>query len=752
MERRFIAQDGMDFTPEDINNIESFVERSLDHIVFDGLGGRARYAGFATGKTGNLTIEAQPGRLYTGGEVYVREDAFQHDFTPQLPVATRKICTLYTSKSIGSSEAAPREFLIDVENETTEPRVVSTEQHRVARLQVAQGVEAADPSPPPLGTGAIAVAHVALTTLGVETVTMVEDNRLISADGLLSRVIANEEFRGQIAPQVKSLAADISSLREGQEALVGTEDYARTLLRLADVEAAAGVPTDAVDSFSDLLLDESGSDPDFSGYDARVEEGIRLPIDAETLTALSLKNPLDANAHLTPNGALLPSFDNDLRFSTGAATGEVQVNAYSYQNHAIVQKKAARIRWRHGPFRARSSAFTFLRGGRVDLLARIFSKHGEDLTASGTGLDRLLRKHRALRRPVHWFDKSEYTYWDQVTEDDTVPGFQVAETFLQANDMWLSAIGLTFTKLAAAGQVTVAICETVDGRPDLDAVIGQVTMDRGDLTVEGETIVPFEPTFLQGGKRYALVLITAADHFIGTVAGSQFPAGTFFYVLDGQYQQGDATRDIAFNLYACRFRAARAEIPLAEIQLVGGVADIDILAEAIEPGSCRITYEVQIAGIWHPLTEGDSSPLTPLGGLVALLPLRVVMTGTPDVMPMLQLTGSQLRASRPKNAFTWVGDVRTLPAPSDDITVRWRLESFADADHTFTPTILTGGSFDTEESADSTTDIELEDGSIERVAVFDLGGAVSAFRPKGVGTVASVLAPFHVGQRRDYAV
>ena len=751
MEKRFIAQEGMDFTPGDLNAIQSFAEVTFDHLGLDALGGRARFAGFATAQTGNAATQTAIGRLFTGGKIYPRDTVFAHDFTALLPVATRKICTIYCYADQADGAAVEREFLIDVENETTEPRAVSVERHRVARLQVAQGVEGPNPAAPPLGEGALAIAHVTLTVLGIESVAMIAANRLTSVDDLLTRVVANEEFRGAIGSQVKSISSDIAALADGQKARVTNEQYARTLSRVAYLEARIDVPEQAVDSYTDLLLDEEGSDPAFAGYDAQVVEGIRFPEAAATVQQLALQNPLDAAAHLTPNGALLPAFDRELRFSNGKVTGEQQLNAYTYQNHDLVKKEAGRLRLRHGPFLRLASTYGFLKAGKVDLLSTVFAREGENYLFDAELRDRLERRHVLLRRPFFWLDKVEEPYWEQVTTEVQVPGYQVAETFLQGNDMWLSAIGLTFTKLAAAGSVDVAICECVDGRPDPAAVIARTTVDHADLTTEGETLVAFQPTFLQGGKRYGIVILTAAAHFIGTVEGDKFPNGTFFYWLDGQYQQGDATKDIALTLYACRFRAARSEIRLGDVLLAGGIADLDLLTEAIEPGATRLALQVQVAGIWRTLGEGDT-PITPGGNAENLLPLRVVFSGTADVQPMLQLTGSQLRASRPKPALTWISAIRELPgAGSSDIVATFRLENYAEADHDFTVTLLHGAGFATVTAATSVTDTMEEDGAILRTVVFTLGADITEFRLKAVGALTSVLAPFHVATRRDYA-
>jgi hypothetical protein len=752
MERRVNFYQGQDNSPDDYNNLQGFVSDSLDHIVGDGVTALRRYAGFETAADGALTIATAIGRLYSQGKVYVTDGVFNYDFTASLPVGTRKICTIVTWPEEVDTGAVAREFLIDAETGATEPQVVSMEHTRIARIGVVQGAEAPDPAKPVLDSNVTAIAYVTLSTGGIESVAMVEENKLDSVQSVADRVDDLERFEADIGPQVVSLGADIAALTEGQKELVGVEQYGRVLDRLAVIESKTGVPDAAVDSFADFLLDESGTDSAFAGYDAKVEEGIRFPAAASATSALTLRNPLDPAAKLT-GGVLMPAYDRAQRFSTGKPTGEVKVSGYSYATHAMTQKTMARLRVRHGPARLLSSVSSFYKTSLFDIANDVFAKAGEIFVTDAKLRQVGRREHIFRRANFHWADVVEVPYWEQSTVESEVQGTQVVETFLQSNDMVLDAVGLTFTRLAADGAVTIAICETDHGLANLDKVVSKTTVDRADLSTEGETVIPVQPVFLTGGVRYALVIITAADHYLGTVDGSVYPQGTFFYVLDGAYQQGDGTKDIAFSLYAAKFRQARAILELGEVTLAGGIADIDILSQAVVPGSCDLTFFVQIGATWYPLAEVATSALAQGGVMQNLLPLRVVMTGTPDVMPMLTLTGSQVVVSRPKLALNYVSAIRNLPgAGSTQIRATFRLEGFDAAHHTLTPKLLTGAGYATETAASSTTDVVQADGSIERTAVYNLGAAVTSYRHKLAATSDSELIPFHVAARRDYAL
>ncbi|MFA7597017.1 MAG: hypothetical protein WCY92_11745 [Novosphingobium sp.] len=750
MESKVIFHQDIDADPEDFNNLQTFAQRSLDHIVGDAITVDRKFAGFAAAATSVTEITVQAGRLYSAGKVYDRASVFTKDFTTSLPVVGRKIVSVVVFGQEVDTDIRPREFLINEETNESEPQNTAMERARLAGIDTIAGEESADPLAPLVGAGYLEVARVELTPAGIASVTAIAGNKLVSSGALDGRATELENFRSRIAPQVQSLAADLAALTAGQAGVVTLDMYGRTLGRMAVLEAKSDIPQTAVDSAADFLLDASGSDFAFAGSNVKVEEGIRFADDAADIVQLQIYNALNPAAKVV-NGMLFPAYTETARMRVGPPTGEVAVSTYTYSTHELVQKTISRTRIRYGRTRLLSSSIVWLKSGIYDAARLIFRRANEDWEIPSKYWGRGVQHHIFRRQTSYWVDTYEEPYWEEVTTDHEVNGTQVAETFLNANDMWLSSIGLHFTSLAADGAVTVALCETDRGLPLLDKAVARVTVDRENLAI-GEVKVPIGPVFLTGGQRYAIVVITAGGHRLGTVAGVQFPEGTFFYVLDGAYQQGDASRDLAFTLYACQFAASRAVIDLNPLSLAGGIADIDILAPAIVPGATQLSYEIQIGGVWYPLESADDLPLGAGGAIPPLLAFRAVFTGTPDVMPAVSLTGSQVMLSRAKTALTHISAIRTLPAGSDTIRVTLRLENFDDDDHDCACVLLTGGGYGTTESPDAVVDVEVDGGAIERTFSFDLGGDVTSYRIKTTGAIASPLNPFHVALRKDWAI
>jgi hypothetical protein len=755
MESRFIFQDAMDIDPADFNTVQDYTQQSFDHIVADAITSDRKYAEFTVTQVGATSINVAPGRFYSGGKVYNRDTAFTADFATNLPVATKRIVTIAVYASEVDTDAVPREFLLNEDTGASEPRVVAVEHARVANINAVLGVESADPTPQLLDAAVMAIAQILLTPAGIASITMVTDNLLDSAQSLAERVGDLEKFEATAAPQIVSLGSDLAALKVGASGNVTQEVYGRMLARVAVLESNAGIPATAQDSDADFFLDASKSDLTFSGSNCSVEEGIRFADNAVANSELQLLNPLDTGASLR-NGLLLPAYDRTLRLNSGPKASDTQISAYTYTTHEMVQKTMTRTRVRYGPEFTVCSNSAWWQSGQYNYNQQTFAKDGETFNVDAYvvgGYNNMGAGHDLVRLQEYWYDTVEEIYWADVQVQQAVPGAQVAQTFLNANDMWLDAVGLTFTKLAQTGGITLALCEVDRGMPDLQNVISFTSVDRSSLVLNAETVIPIQPVFLSGGKRYAIVVITPADHWIATTQGANFPGGTFFYVLDGAYQQGDGTRDVCFSLYAAKFRASRAIIQMQPLSLAGGIAAIDILAPSIVPDSANLTYEIQVNGQWIAVAAAQDGAVLGAGGSIPpLLPLRAIFTGTQDVMPCVTLTGSRARVSCPKTALTHISKVRTLPGSSTSIRVIERLEAFNAAHHTAAAKLLTGASYGTVVTPSSTVDVTNDDGTIERTSLFNLGAAVSTYRIRTDATTDSALNTFHFGWRKDYAL
>src|SRR5690606_1758320 len=120
--------------------------------------------------------------------------------------------------------------------------------------------------------------------------------------------------------------------------------------------------------------------------------------------------------------------------------------------------------------------------------------------------------------------------------------------------------------------------------------------------------------------------------------------------------------------------------------LSGGILNIDIQAPMVVPESCDLTFEIQVGGQWHPLSESDDGT-TPLNTLPPLVPLRAVFTGTTTVMPGINLNESYLNYWRPRTVLKHISKEYTLASTADTIHVMAVLENYDEDAHDLDCTI-----------------------------------------------------------------
>jgi hypothetical protein len=751
MERKVLFHDGQDVGPDDFNNVQDFAQTSIDHVVGDAVTPKARYAGFTASKSGPTTITVAAGRLYSGGKVYARNDVYTNDFVTALPVAGKKIVSLVVWGTETDTNVQPREFLINEETRQTEARPVPLEHARLANINVVVGQEAPDPVPPLIDVGITEVARIVLSPLGVESITMLTDTALPQLENVEDRVEDLEGFRKDVEPRVSTIASDIAKLANSIKGLSNQGLVTRIAYDVARLKEVAGIPDERIDYASDhfLTLDETNTtDPTLL---ALVQEGIRFAPENEGLAQLQVFDPLNPR-QVIAGGILLPAYDRTLRLATGQRSGELSIAQYSYQTHEMRELTMTRQRIRYGEELTVCTNNSWWQSGQYDPISGIFTKDGEtfQVGTTFTSYDGTIN-HEILRLQRFWYDTVEEPYWDEVTVDHTVQGAQVAQTFLNSQDGWLDAIGLSFTRIAADGIVTLALTKTVRGEPDLDSVIAFVEVGRDKLRLAPEeTVVALPPTYLQAGERYGIVVTTTADHWLAVTEGSNFAQGTLFYNTDGAYQQGDLTKDLVFSLYFAKFRSNFVRVDMQPLQLQGGITKIDILANTIAPKSTTITYEIQVGSSWYPLAAVEQTALI---GLPPLLPLRIAFNGTTDMMPGVMLSGSQVKVSRPRTTFKHISKARTLPAPAQNIQVKERLEYFDPAYHTSSCKLRTGAGYATEVAATAVTELPIpEESAVERTYTFALPAAVPSYEIQTEGTTTTALKTFHVAERVDIAL
>jgi hypothetical protein len=753
-ERLVKIQQDQQVTDTDLNKIGAFAQSSLDHVVNDGIEPGKKFTGFVVVQSGPAQVTVGAGRLFNAGSVYYRDDdgGVVVDLLSLLPTVTGKIVTIAVWGQTQDTALEPRTFLVDVDTEQTEARTVATEARRFCNVNPVSGIEAADPVAPALDANVLAVAYVRLSPAGVVSVTAVEENRLVSTRGVANRTTDLEIWRNRAGARLDVLDTSVAGIQASLAGLAPNElvfDMARDVARLKELSELPDTYTYySADRF--LTVDTSDSDTGNVNWLAKVEEGVHFPPAATQIAQLNLLNPIDPTVK-KQNDFVLPVFTEIERQKITGRDGEVSIAQYQYQTVSTVKRERSRTRIRYGASKTVCTNGSWWRSGIYDPVTGIFRRGAETWEVAAGDRAQSTKNHKWIRVTQFFVDTYADPYWDAVTTTQAVSASFLAETFLNSEPGYVTAVGLYFTRKANTGDVTLMICETENGKPLFESVVARVTIPAADLKVYPEvTKIPLEPTFLEKGKRYAIVPASAGNHFLATVDGNKNTNGSLFYSTDGAWAQGDLVKDLSFSLYYASFTSPRVEVALTGLQLADGIADIDLNFDSMIPDGTEVAFEVQIAGVWKPLKHYDTNILI---GLPPLLPLRAVLLGTTDVMPGFGVGAkSETTTERPRADFKHISTVRTLPAPCDTVEVTVRLEYWDAAHHTCAIKLLTGGTFATVETADAVVDNATPDpNAIVRKATFNIAVPISAYKIQIEGTTDNVLVTYHVAERYDLA-
>ncbi len=744
-------QDRMEARHTDFNNFQSAARESVDRLTADAVtAGTAGYAGFLVTQSSATELKVAPGRLYRGdGSAFIMTAEVTRSVVSILPTATQRLVALIAYGQEEDSQTDVRDFWVDLEADTTEPRTVPVERRRSAIVDLVPGQESGTLPRPAIDQALTVIAWVTLGPVGILSISMEPASQLPSVRDNRNRLNVLEDWRSRTDPRVNTIDSSIAALKASVAGLASQGELLSLMRDVARVKEILEIPDDASDWAADRYLTTDETDVDNVDLNVLVEEGLRFRHDGRNETQLALYNPLDVNAYQAGNGLLLPAISGKsvrLASSSGASVAAVSIAQYGFQTHEMVQRSVSRQRIRYGTTYEVCTNAQWWRDGAYDSATNTFSRAGETfLVTSGDPA----RNHQMVRVTQFFVDTWEEPYWDYVTTDRTISGAQVAQSFLNPQDGWLAELRIRVTEKGADGDLAVSLCElTPAGTPDPTKLIAHVVVPHASIKVSPTaTVIDVPPTFVSGGKRYAWLLTTLGSHKIQLVDGSRFSQGTFFYTTDGLYYAGDLTRDIWFEMGFLDFSATRREIELGALTLSGGIAAIDILAGAIVPKSCSLQHQVLVNGVWRSI---DNSDPTIFAGLPPLLRHRVVMQGTPSVMPAIVIPESRVVVWRPRTTMKHISTTRTLATEAGTIRVDLQVCNFDPGRHTLTVKLRKeDGSL---VSATGYTDRTVDAKRRVRSFSFTLDPAIDTYKIAIEGTTNNALAPFLIEERVDIAL
>lgn len=722
MERHVVFRDRQELQAADLNNIGGYAGTAQQHLTQDAVSDGLHFVGGEVSARSSSEVDVAALRFYNNGLVYVSEQTETMNLFQYLPMVTKKCVAVVVWGEQTDTEIEPRDFLIDLTTGATQPQAVAMTRLYKANINMLPGAEAADPQPPVIQTSTLAIALVYLTPTGIERIELQHRSRLPQLFDHETRVFDLEGWREQTEPRISSISSDLAALGSKTDGLVSRQTVVELAADLARAKAKLNLPTAYASYEADYFGDDSKSDINGIGYEAKLDNGLLFPLAAQAQSGLYLLNPYDSAVTRQVDDLVLPAYSSVPRIQTKNKSGDISISQYQVQTQEL--RAYTYTVWRYHYGWNYNYYWNWYNSYYWNYYPYYYGYYGW----------------------YGYYYSHQETAYKLETVTTSYSGAIIGQTFMASNAMWLTQVGLQFTSIGATGDVVIAICETAVGKPDLEKTLARVTLSRDDIKkYPTETTVPLPPAFLEAGKRYAIVLITQGDHRVAIVSGNDFTQGTMFFGTDGDYFTGDLTKDLMFTLYAAKFVQPRAEVMLQSVSLAGGLSDLSINAQQVVPSGCEVTYEIQINGKWYQL--GD--PEMRLSIQPDIVPLRMVLLGTVDVAPAVRLSPNAFTASRPMTNMVHWSKPRTLAAPSTSISVQVVVAQWQSEHHTLECAIKSGS---TTHTPATTVARDEPDGQAKRFTfTFAPDPGVSSYQVKLIAARAPMSQPFVIVERTDVA-
>lgn len=721
MHKRVVVKEGQGVNEADFERLGTFPQTGIDLLTRDLMASALVYSGLLVTQSGSVTVQIAPGRLYDNGRQFASEVTEERSFAAFVPVTAGQsvICLIVAQGQEVSDDVEDRyyERPIDPNNPASGTQQSIDDGYRTRNrkvvLTVAPGIEGARPVAPVAPIGAVAVAEVLVTTSGIQSVTMRTDTQAQRLERVAGEVSNVAKTLALITQAIEGLRADQAGIKASLLGSASKGALAALQVDMALIKDRFDISDDNSPYWGDRFLDLRETDIKHPDYKALVEEGIRFPYANKTEVPLSLYNPNDPNLSHAGSGLICPRYVATDGITVTAATGEMPMGGIAVQTITVEQLVEKRERVRVGSTFTICNNNQWWQSGRYDPIAGIFtSATGETYKAATDHYDPNNANHRIMRVQQYWTDTIDVPYEKFSANQKTVSGVIKAQSFLVHQERWTPRTWLGIKRWGKGAAVTAVLVECRDdGTPDPTRALATVHKNEADFKAWPErTYFPFDkPRFLaplagsqSRARAYAMMYFVTGDVDVATADGQSFLGGNLFSTTDGRYFDGDLTRDLVFGIDFCSFAITQIPINLTAWNLDGGIQGIDILAPTIVPSASNIVYEINVGGVWRPLSDQTIGGGI-LDGVTVYYQSRVVLTGTQWAMPIIETGNSRVRLTRNGDKFTWVSADWLIGEQATEFSFRVVVAAH-DADrHTLTAKCLHGAGYKTATAAVSVT-------------------------------------------------
>ena len=677
----------------DFENISLFAQQDIDGVWRDAIGYPAHWSHFTVARKSVQEITVSPGRYVAGEKVYAQAASKDVNLQLQIPPAAsdqRWVAILLRGEEITETASRPFETSQDPETSIPVQRVTPKTVRRIVNLIVQPGEANPVPAKPVVAETDACIAFVLLRSTGVDTIEPGNTTRVKTLYEVEGRVTALEINLSGLFLRTETIETQITNI-----ATRLTDIPRPAIIRQMQRDiGAARLKVDLPDEARAYVFD-NGLIPDrwdlqHVDWLARVEEGVRFGF------AAIVQARLEVQAEDNPQIAfrdrrMIPAFDEVVKIENTSLDSTLNISQLVHTQTTLKRLEASRVRLTYGPTMWACENQAGWSGlGEDSRVGQMLNVGGETFEVAEVYTRNNGHSQYGVRQ-IRYEIYSE-PYWEYVTEKVGMNGSIYAQSFLVAQPMLMTSIDLHFAKVGLDGDVHIAVVEvSTGGTPLFDRVLAVSTIEHKDMAVGWvNCVTPY--TLMESGKRYAIVTVTTGAHALSVSTGNKYTGGTQFICTDGVFAQGSMDIDFCFRVNGARYHSPRTVIPMQTLNLADGMTQIDMLFSGWVPGGTALVWEIRPVGTtaWVELDDGDPST-NPLVGLPASVELRLVMVGTADLQPMIQLDAKAVsRVARNRTNMKAVTKAFDFGISTSAIVTQYTLDAFDPAHHTFTPRIMVG--------------------------------------------------------------
>lgn len=678
----------------DFDAIGLQAQENTDGIWLDAIGYPAHWAAFTVTRKSAQVVTVETGRFVNGKVVYELKAAKDINLQLHIPLAAsdqRWIALLLRGSEV--TVVDNRTFETSEDPDTSQPVQRSTPKTIERRVSVIEQAGTANPIPvkPVIAETDACIAFVLLGSAGIISVEPSNSHRVKSLYEVEGRVTAIEIDLDGLFLRTDTIETQIVNIKDKLGDIPRPEIIRQMQRDIGAARLKIDLPDEARAYKFDQGLIPNAWDRAHPNWLARIDEGIRFGFAAQSQARLEVL--AEDNPQVVFRGRrMIPAFNEVVRVANTSLDGALNISQLVHTQTTMVRREASRTRITYGPTQwacENQAGWSGLGGD-----ARV----GQQFNIGGEVFEVVERRenngqgHQTYGVRQIRIESYTEAYWDYVTEEIGVNGSIYAQTFLVAQPMIVTSIDLSFSKIGNDGDVHVFIVETTEnGAPKFDAVLAKSTLQHASLVVGwNKCTMPF--TLLDSGKRFAIVTVTTGAHAVHTSSANKYTGGTMFHTTDGVFAQGSTEVDMCFRVNAARFISPRTVVPMKALNLADGMTQIELLFAGWEPGGTRLGWMIRgnedVA--FTELVDGDPSQ-SPLNGLPSSVELNMVMMGTADLQPMIQLDDKAVsRVARNRADMTAVSGEVNFGLSTNEIQVQYTLDAFFSEHHSFTPAIQVG--------------------------------------------------------------